>query len=96
LTGALAVSIPTAICGAGFGCFRSPNLRALMSSALRESAGGASGTITTSRLLGQTTAAALTALCFSVADVQGSTNARWRVPRFGRARKRGEGLRRCS
>ena len=74
---ALDISIRMAICGAGFGFFQSPNLRALMSSAPPQRAGGASGTIATSRLLGQTTGAALTALCFSLAGVQGSTYALW-------------------
>jgi DHA2 family multidrug resistance protein-like MFS transporter len=74
---ALDISIRMAICGAGFGFFQSPNLKALMSSAPPERAGGASGTIATSRLLGQTTGAALTALCFSLAGVQGSTDALW-------------------
>jgi len=72
---ALDISIRMAICGAGFGFFQSPNLKALMSSAPPARAGGASGTIATSRLLGQTTGAALTALCFGLAGVQGSTYA---------------------
>ncbi len=53
-----------AICGAGFGFFQSPNLRMLMSSAPPKRAGGASGVITIARLLGQTSGAALVALCF--------------------------------
>jgi MFS transporter, DHA2 family, multidrug resistance protein len=73
----LDISIRMAICGAGFGFFQSPNLKALMSSAPPSRAGGASGIIATSRLLGQTTGAALTALCFSLAGVQGSTTALW-------------------
>ena len=62
-----------AVCGAGFGFFQSPNLRALMSSAPPERSGGASGVIGMARLLGQTTGAALVALCFGLAGVHGSS-----------------------
>jgi DHA2 family multidrug resistance protein-like MFS transporter len=55
-----------ALCGAGFGFFQSPNLKALMSSAPPERSGGASGVIGMARLLGQTTGAALVALCFGL------------------------------
>jgi DHA2 family multidrug resistance protein-like MFS transporter len=49
-----------------------------MSSAPPARAGGASGTIATSRLLGQTSGAALTALCFSLAGgAAGSVAALW-------------------
>jgi DHA2 family multidrug resistance protein-like MFS transporter len=75
--GVLDICIRMTICGAGFGFFQSPNLRALMSSAPPERAGGASGTIATSRLLGQATGAALTAFCFSLAGVRGATGALW-------------------
>jgi DHA2 family multidrug resistance protein-like MFS transporter len=73
----LDICLRMAVCGAGFGFFQSPNLRALMSSAPANRAGGASGIIATSRLLGQTTGAALTALCFSLAGVHGSSTALW-------------------
>ncbi|HEY4067647.1 MAG TPA: MFS transporter [Burkholderiaceae bacterium] len=66
-----------AVCGAGFGFFQSPNLRALMSAAPPERSGGASGTIATSRLLGQSTGAALTAFCLSIGGVRGATYALW-------------------
>ena len=56
-----------ALCGAGFGGFQSPNLRALMSSAPPERSGGASGVIALARLTGQATGAALVALCFGLA-----------------------------
>ena len=56
-----------ALCGAGFGGFQSPNLRALMSSAPLERSGGASGVIAVARLTGQATGAALVALCFGLA-----------------------------
>jgi MFS transporter, DHA2 family, multidrug resistance protein len=62
-----------AICGVGFGMFQAPNLKALMSSAPSERSGGASGVIGVARLLGQASGAALVALCFHYAGVQGST-----------------------
>ena len=61
------------ICGAGFGFFQSPNLKAIMSSAPRERAGGASGIVATSRLVGQSTGAALVALCLGISVVHGPT-----------------------
>ncbi len=64
------------ICGAGFGFFQSPNQRALMASAPKERSGGASGIVATARLLGQTTGAALVALCFGVSD-HGAALALW-------------------
>ena len=73
----LDICIRMTVCGAGFGFFQSPNLRALMSAAPPHRAGGASGTIATSRLLGQAIGAALTAFCFSLSGVQGSTYALW-------------------
>jgi len=69
----LDIVLRMAICGAGFGFFQSPNLRALMSSAPPERSGGASGVIGMARLLGQTTGAALVALCFGLAGVHGAT-----------------------
>ena len=59
------------LCGAGFGFFQSPNLKAIMSSAPRERSGGASGIVATSRLLGQSIGAALVALCFGLAGEHG-------------------------
>jgi DHA2 family multidrug resistance protein-like MFS transporter len=61
-----------ALCGAGFGFFQSPNLKALMASAPPERAGGASGIIATSRLLGQTIGAALVALCLGLLPGRGA------------------------
>ncbi|MCJ2038279.1 MFS transporter [Methylobacterium sp. J-059] len=60
-----------AICGAGFGFFQAPNLRAIMTSAPPARSGGASGIVATSRLLGQTMGAALVAACFAIADAHG-------------------------
>jgi MFS transporter, DHA2 family, multidrug resistance protein len=67
------ICIRMAICGAGFGFFQSPNLKAFMSSAPRERSGGASGVIATSRLIGQASGAALVALCFSIVGKHGPT-----------------------
>jgi MFS transporter, DHA2 family, multidrug resistance protein len=61
-----------AICGLGFGFFQTPNMRALMSSAPPGRSGSASGIVATARLTGQTTGAALAALCFSLAGHQGA------------------------
>jgi len=60
-----------AICGAGFGFFQAPNLKAIMGSAPASRSGGASGIVATARLLGQTTGAALVALCFTLAGTHG-------------------------
>ncbi|CAG9181232.1 Riboflavin transporter RibZ [Cupriavidus laharis] len=68
---ALEIGIRMCICGAGFGFFQSPNLKALMASAPRERSGGASGVIATARLLGQATGAALVALSFGLAGSHG-------------------------
>lgn len=61
------------ICGFGFGFFNSPNNRAMIVSAPRDRAGGASGMLATARLLGQTTGAALVALVFGLAPANGTT-----------------------
>ena len=65
------------VCGAGFGFFQSPNLRAIMSSAPPERSGGASGIVATSRLLGQATGAALVALCLGLSVLHGPALALW-------------------
>ena len=73
------------VCGAGFGFFQSPNLRAIMSSAPPSRSGGASGIVATSRLLGQSTGAALVALCFGIAGGGGPTLALWLAAGFSAA-----------
>ncbi len=60
-----------ALCGWGFGFFQAPNQKALLASAPPERAGGASGIVAQARLMGQTTGAALVALCFGLAGAQG-------------------------
>jgi len=72
---ALDIVLRMAICGAGFGLFQAPNLKALMSSAPPERSSGASGVIAMARLIGQSTGAALVALCFGLAGAQGPTAA---------------------
>jgi DHA2 family multidrug resistance protein-like MFS transporter len=62
-----------AICGIGFGFFQTPNMKAIMSSAPSHRSGSASGIVATARLIGQTTGAALAALCFGLADRGGAT-----------------------
>jgi len=66
-----------AVCGAGFGLFQSPNLKAIMSAAPAERAGGASGMVAMARLNGQALGAALVALCFGIAGSQGPVLALW-------------------
>jgi DHA2 family multidrug resistance protein-like MFS transporter len=62
-----------AICGCGFGFFQTPNMKALMSSAPVGRSGSASGIVATARLTGQTSGAALAALCFGLAGREGAT-----------------------
>jgi DHA2 family multidrug resistance protein-like MFS transporter len=62
-----------ALCGVGFGFFQTPNMKALMFSAPSGRSGSASGIVATARLTGQTTGAALAALCFGLADHEGAT-----------------------
>ena len=66
------IALRMGMCGLGFGFFQSPNLKAIMSSAPANRSGGASGMVALARLTGQTSGAALTALCFSLAGTQGS------------------------
>ena len=66
-----------ALCGAGFGFFQSPNLKALMTSAPLARSGGASGIVAISRLLGQTLGASLVALCFHLSSGSGPHYALW-------------------
>jgi len=66
-----------AICGCGFGFFQAPNMKAIMSSAPAGRSGGASGIVATARLIGQTTGAALAALCFGLAGLAGHDGATW-------------------
>ena len=65
------------LCGAGFGFFQSPNLRALMASAPAGRSGAASGIVATARLLGQTIGAALVALCLTFSRNTGLMAALW-------------------
>ncbi|HEY3695081.1 MFS transporter [Phenylobacterium sp.] len=53
-----------AVCGLGFGCFQSPNNRAIVSSAPRERSGAAGGMLATARVLGQTGGAVTMAVLF--------------------------------
>jgi MFS transporter, DHA2 family, multidrug resistance protein len=62
-----------AICGCGFGFFQTPNMKALMSSAPVGRSGSASGIVATARLIGQTSGAALAALCFGLVGREGAT-----------------------
>ncbi len=55
-----------ALCGLGFGFFQAPNNRAILNSVPRERSGAAGGVLSTSRLLGQTTGAALVGVIFGI------------------------------
>ncbi|MDQ6217241.1 MFS transporter, partial [Achromobacter insolitus] len=66
-----------ALCGAGFGFFQAPNLKALTMSAPAERSGAASGVIPTARLIGQASGAALVAACFTLAGDGGAGVALW-------------------
>ena len=61
-----------ALCGAGFGLFQTPNNRAMMSAAPPHRSGGAGGMLATARLFGQTSGAALVAVCFGFFHDSGS------------------------
>jgi MFS transporter, DHA2 family, multidrug resistance protein len=60
----LAILLPMALCGAGFGFFQSPNNRTLVNAAPRERSGAAGGMIATARLLGQTAGTVVVAAGF--------------------------------
>ena len=79
---ALAIVWRTALCGLGFGFFNSPNNRAMITSAPANRSGGASGMVATARLLGQTTGAALVALCFEAVPLEGAAVALWVAAEF--------------
>src|ERR1700686_5409464 len=64
-----------ALCGCGFGFFQAPNMKAIMSSAPAGRSGGSSGIVATARLIGQTSGAALAALCFGLVGREGATTA---------------------
>jgi DHA2 family multidrug resistance protein-like MFS transporter len=64
-----------ALCGMGFGFFQAPNLKAIMTSAPPGRAGGASGVVAISRLLGQGSGAALVAYCFTASSAHGASYA---------------------
>ena len=75
--GNLAIIACMIACGAGFGFFQSPNLRALMASAPAGRSGAASGIVATARLLGQTIGATLVALCLTLSRESGLVAALW-------------------
>jgi DHA2 family multidrug resistance protein-like MFS transporter len=83
----------TAVCGAGFGFFQAPNLKALMGSVPPRRSGGASGVVATSRLLGQTLGAGLVALCFHLGNSIAPTLALWLGCAFALAGSAASGLR---
>lgn len=63
------------LCGIGFGFFQAPNMKAIMGSAPRDRAGGASGIVATARLTGQALGAALVAWCLVLSPHAGTHHA---------------------
>ncbi|MDR3538407.1 MAG: MFS transporter [Acetobacteraceae bacterium] len=61
------------ICGFGFGLFQTPNNRAMLSVTPRNRTGAGGGMLSTARLLGQTTGAALVAVVFGLVPTHGTT-----------------------
>jgi DHA2 family multidrug resistance protein-like MFS transporter len=61
------------ICGLGFGLFQTPNNRAMIAVAPRSRTGAAGGMLSTARLLGQTSGAALVAVVFGLVPRHGTT-----------------------
>jgi DHA2 family multidrug resistance protein-like MFS transporter len=57
------------LCGAGFGCFSTPNNRTMLATAPKARSGSAGGMQATARLLGTTTGTTTVAICFQVAGV---------------------------
>lgn len=55
------------LCGAGFGCFSTPNNRTMLGTAPKSRSGSAGGMQATARLLGTTTGTTVVAICFQVA-----------------------------
>jgi DHA2 family multidrug resistance protein-like MFS transporter len=55
------------LCGAGFGCFSTPNNRTMLGTAPKSRAGSAGGMQATARLLGTTTGTTTVAICFQMA-----------------------------
>jgi len=60
-----------AVAGAGFALFQAPNNRQMIASVPRERSGAGSGVLSTARLLGQTTGAALVAVLFGLTEAGG-------------------------
>jgi DHA2 family multidrug resistance protein-like MFS transporter len=69
---ALEIGWRMAVCGIGFGFFPAPNVKAIMSSAPPARSGSASGMVATARLVGQSTGAALVALCLTMFHLRGT------------------------
>jgi DHA2 family multidrug resistance protein-like MFS transporter len=79
------ISWRMAMCGMGFGFFQAPNLKGFMGSAPPQRAGSASGMVATSRLIGQSTGAALVAYCFMLSSDHGAMFALWAATAFAAA-----------
>ena len=58
------------LCGAGFGCFSTPNNRTMLGTAPKARSGSAGGMQATARLLGTTLGTTVVAVCFQVAGAE--------------------------
>ncbi|MBN3846125.1 MFS transporter [Paraburkholderia sp. Ac-20342] len=76
-TSIASIAFRLVLCGAGFGLYQAPNMKAIMSSAPVHRSGGASGIVAISRLMGQAAGAALVAQCFRISSQHGPELALW-------------------
>ncbi len=61
------------VCGLGFGLFQTPNNRAMLGASPASRSGAAGGMLSTARLFGQTTGAAMVAVIFGLFAHSGTT-----------------------
>lgn len=73
-TGNAALVAAMTLCGIGFGCFQTPNNRAMLGATPRERSGGAGGMQATARLMGQMLGASAVGMAYRLAPL-GTTNA---------------------
>lgn len=75
--GHVAIILRLIVCGAGFGLFQAPNMKAIMVNSPPHRSGGASGIVAISRLMGQACGAAAVAQCFHLWRQDGPELALW-------------------
>lgn len=67
------IAVRCFVCGAGFGCFQSPNNREMLSSVTRENSGYASGVLAIMRTFGQCLGAALVGVLLAASTKAGAS-----------------------